>query len=305
MQAKSKFLPYLALASGILALTFSSLFVRWAVGAPGAVAAFYRMLIGAVVFLPFYLSQPSKKRKIDKRWIFLPILGGIFSAVDHAVWATSINYTRVANATLLNHLAPLWVSLVALIFWRERLVGKFWLGLVMAFGGAVVVLGSDFLAHPQLNTGNLLAVSSSVFFAAYVLTTQRGRNHFSTLTYVFIITTICCVILLGVNLAAGNPLSGFPKTTYLSFLGGGLISQVIGYFSIGYALGHLPASVVSPTMLIEPVLTALVAIPLAGEPLTPGLWIGGLISLIGIYLINRSRETTPSSAESEGVQPTK
>ena len=58
-------------------------------------------------------------------------------------------------------------------------------------------------------------------------------------------------------------------------------------------------------MLIEPVLTALVAIPLAGEPLTPGLWIGGLISLIGIYLINRSRETTPSSAESEGVQPTK
>jgi drug/metabolite transporter (DMT)-like permease len=296
MQAKSKLLPYVALASGILALSVSSLFVRWAVGAPGAVASFYRMTIGALVFLPFYLRQPAEKRKIDLRWIFLPILGGFFTAGDHGIWATAINYTRIANATLLNNLAPLWVALVALILWREKLTGGFWFGLVMTIGGAAVVLGSDFIAHPQLNTGNLLGVLSSFFYAAYFLVTQRGREHFSTLTYVFLITTICSIVLFGVNLGVGNPISGFPPTTYLSFLGAGLISQVIGYFSVGYALGHLPASVVSPTMIAQPVLTALLAIPLAGEPLTPALWLGGLVVLAGIYLINRSRETTTHRA---------
>ncbi len=303
MLAKPKILPYLALTCGILVLSFSSLFVRWAVGAPGAVAAFYRMAIGAVVFLPFFLRQPREQRKFDRRWLFLPILGGIFTAGDHGFWATAINYTRVANATLLNNLAPLWVALVALIFWRERLRTGFWLGLILTLGGAAIVLGGDFFDHPQFNTGNLLGVISSFFYAAYFLTTQRGREHFSTLTYVFLITTICALVLFGVNLAAGNPLSGFPSATYLSFLAAGLISQVIGYFSIGYALGHLPASVVSPTMIAQPVITALLAIPLAGEPLVPALWIGGLVALAGIYLINRSREPAPGRAEPEGSLP--
>jgi len=233
MTAKPKYLPYLALACGILALSFSSLFVRWAVDAPGAVAVFYRMAIGSIVFLPFFLSQPAEKRKIDWRWAFLPLLGGIFTTCDHALWVTSINYTRVANATLLNNLAPMWVALFALIFWHERLSAKFWFGLVMAIGGAAAVLGSDFLVHPRQISGNLLAVISSLFYAAYVLTTQRGREHFSTLTYVFLITSLCSILLLGVNLTVGNPLSGFSTPTLLSFLGAGLISQAIGYFSVG------------------------------------------------------------------------
>lgn len=292
MTTQTKFLPYLALTSGILALSLSSLFVRWA-EAPGAVTSFYRMAVAALVFVPIFLRQPAAARRIDRRWLFLPLLGGLFTAMDHATWATAINFTRVANATLMNNLAPLWVALVAFIFWREKLNSAFWIGLVMAIGGATVVLGNDFIARPQLNQGNLLAVGSSLFYAAYFLTTQRGRQHFSTLTYVFLITSISSLILLGVNLGLGNPLWGFSTPTYLTFLGAGLISQVIGYFSVGYALGHLPASVVSPTMIAQPVLTALMAIPLASESLVPAQWIGGLVVLAGIYLVNRSRDSRP------------
>jgi drug/metabolite transporter (DMT)-like permease len=284
-----KILPYLALVSGILALSLSSLFVRWA-DAPGAVTSFYRMAVASLVFLVIFARQPAAARRIERRWLFLPLLGGLFTALDHATWATAINYTRVANATLMNNLAPLWVALVAFLIWRERLSVQFWLGLVMAIGGAALVLGSDFLARPQLNSGNLLAVLSSLFYAAYFLTTQRGRAHFSTLTYVFLITAVSSLILLGANLLLGNPLWGYNTPTLLAFLGAGLISQVIGYFSVGYALGHLPASLVSPTMIAQPVLTALMAIPLAGEPLLPPQWIGGLIVLSGIYLVNLSRQ---------------
>ncbi len=295
---RTKILPYLALISGILALSLSSLFVRWA-EAPGAVTSFYRMTIGSLVFLPIFLRQPGEQRRLDRRWLFLPLLGGLFTSLDHATWATAINFTRVANATLMNNLAPLWVALVAFLIWREKLSARFWVGLIMAIGGASVVLGSDFLARPQLNQGNLLAVLSSLFYAAYFLTTQRGRAHFSTLTYVFIITASSSLILLLANLALDNPLWGYSTPTLLSFLGAGLISQVIGYFSVGYALGHLPASVVSPTMIAQPVLTALMAIPLAGEALLPAQWIGGLVVLSGIYLVNISRQAQQKPAISE------
>ncbi|GAP09560.1 predicted permease, DMT superfamily [Bellilinea caldifistulae] len=296
-----KILPYLALVSGILALSLSSLFVRWA-DAPGAVTSFYRMAVASLVFLVIFLRQPVSARRIERRWLFLPLLGGLFTALDHATWATAINFTRVANATLMNNLAPLWVALVAFLIWRERLSARFWLGLVMAIGGAALVLGSDFLARPQLNQGNLLAVLSSLFYAAYFLTTQRGRARFSTLTYVFLITVVASLILLAANLLLGNPLWGYSTPTLLAFLGAGLISQVIGYFSVGYALGHLPASLVSPTMIAQPVLTALMAIPLASEALLPPQWIGGIIVLSGIYLVNISRQK-PTNAPLQNPSP--
>jgi drug/metabolite transporter (DMT)-like permease len=71
--------------------------------------------------------------------------------------------------------------------------------------------------------------------------------------------------------------------------------------SLAYALGHLPASVVSPTMTLQPIVTTLLAIPLLGE--IPSIWqgIGGAMALFGIYIINQSHNqnqvepTTPNA----------
>lgn len=289
-------LPYLALVSGILALSLSALFVRWA-QAPGTVTSFYRMLVAAIVLFPLLLRQKNNLKSSLKKWWLFPVLGGLFTAIDHATWSTSISYTYVGNATLFNNLAPLWVSLIALIVWHEKLTRKFWLGLVFTLSGAVIVLAANLIFQPQFSRGDGLAIFSSLFYAGYFLITQRGRQYFDTLSYVWVVAVVSAVVLLGINLFSKQPLTGYPPTTYLAFLGAGLISQVIGYFSVGYALGHLPASIVSPTMITQPVITALMAIPLAGEILLPIQWLGGLIVLFGIYLINRSYNQTVKKAQ--------
>ncbi|NMB89835.1 MAG: DMT family transporter, partial [Chloroflexi bacterium] len=122
--------------------------------------------------------------------------------------------------------------------------------------------------------------------------TQRGRRFWDSLAYIWLVSLTSAIVLLGVNLSGGQPLAGFSTQTYLSFLGAGLISQVIGYISVGYALGRLPASVVAPTMILQPVITALMAIPLAGEALALPQLAGGLAVLGGIYLVNLSQQTT-------------
>jgi drug/metabolite transporter (DMT)-like permease len=86
---------------------------------------------------------------------------------------------------------------------------------------------------------------------------------------------------------AGHALWGFAPGTWLALLALALISQVAGWLAITYALGHLSASVVSPTLLAQPVLTALFAVPLLGEGLSPRQMLGGLVALAGIYLVNR------------------
>ncbi len=284
---KSKVLPYLALLGCVLALSLSSLFIRLAEASP-LVTTFYRMAIAALVFTPFGIHTLKNQPRLKPVHLLFPILAGGLSAFDHATWGFSIMLTRVANATLLNNIAPLWVALVAWFFWKRRPSSRFWIGLLFTLAGATVVLGYDMLMHPTLTFGDLLAVLSSFFYAGYYLVTERGRMVLPAITYVWLATASTAMVLLAANLVSGQSLAGYPLNTYLVFLAAGLISQVGGYFSIVYALGHLSAAVVSPTMIAQPVLTALLAIPVLGEALFPGQFIGGMVVLLGIFLVNTS-----------------
>jgi drug/metabolite transporter (DMT)-like permease len=281
------FLPYVAMGVGIVALGFSAIFVRWA-GAPGPVTGFYRMAIASLILLPFALGRhgtPTRWPAVGIRWA---VLGGLFLAIDIALWNTSVGMTSAANATLFANTAPLWVALAARLFFREKLAGRFWLSLLLTLSGAAAVLGLDFSTHITLGLGDLLAISASLFYAGYYLMTQRGRDHLGPLAYVWLAGVASSGVLLVVNLAAGLPLTGYPAQAWLAFLGLALITQVVGYVAVGYALGHLPASLVAPTMVGQPVVTALLAIPLLGEHLTTVQWLGGAAVLIGIYLVHRS-----------------
>jgi drug/metabolite transporter (DMT)-like permease len=193
------------------------------------------------------------------------------------------------NPTLLANTAPLWVGLGALIFFRERLNRVFWAGLFLAMFGAVVVLGLDSLRGASLGLGTFLGLLAGVFYGGYFLITQRGRESLDSLTYFWISAVSSTLILFVLSLALRLPLGGYSAMTYLNFLALGLVTQVAGYLAINYALGYLASTIVAPTMLGQPVLTAILAAWLLGEPL--GLWqaLGGIAVLIGIYVVHHSR----------------
>lgn len=282
-------LPYLALIFGVIALGFSALFVRWA-NAPGPVVGFYRIGLSTLILIPFFIVRQSKGASISKAILIFPILGGVLTALDHGFWNTSVIFTSAANATLLGNTAPLWVALFAWLAWKERLKAAFWIGLLLSLAGAAIVLGTDFLRHPTLGIGDILAITAGVFYAGYFLVTQRGRVHWDTLSYVWIVGLVSSICLLGISLSLGMPITGYPVQSYLAFLGAALVSQTGGYLAVGYALGHLPASLVAPTMIGQPVVTALLAIPLLGESLQAGQIMGGLAVLAGIFIVHTSRE---------------
>ena len=295
MPVTKKILPYLALGATIVSLTFAAFFVRWA-NAPAPVMGFYRLGIATLILTPFYVRRTRRAPRgapLGRGIMILPVLAGLGSALDHFVWNSSLEYTSAANATLLGNTAPLWVALAAWLLFRERTKGLFWLGLALTMGGAVAVLSSDFLRHPMIGWGDLLALSAGIFYAIFFLFSQRSRQHFDTLSHVWICSLSSTLALLMLSLVTGSALTGYSLFTYLMFLAAALLPQLIGYLSMGYALGHLPASIVSPTLLGQPVLTALLAIPLLGEPLQPVQWIGGLVVITGIYLVHRSRESAP------------
>ena len=196
--------------------------------------------------------------------MIFPILAGIFTAGDFSLWNSSLSFTTAANATLLGNTAPLWVAMGAWLIFRAKLKRAFWLGLALALAGALLIMGSDFLLHPRLGIGDLMASTAAIFYASYMLSTQRGRQHIDPLRYTWLVGVSASCTVFIINLILRNRLTGYDPQTWLVFLGTAVVSQTIGYISISYALGHLPAHIVSPTMVGQPIMTTLLAIPLLG-----------------------------------------
>lgn len=288
---RTRTLAYLSLLGGIIALSLSPLFLRWA-DAPGVTTSFYRMTVAAIVLaIPGWKAMRKQSgAKIPWALLLPGLAAGFFTAGDHGLWSYSLSGTSVANAMLFNYIAPLWVALFAAFVWHEQLRLSFWSGLLLVLSGMVLVVTSNMGAGFRINSGDILAILSSIFYAGYFLFGQTGRRHLPTLTFIWLVAVGASTGLFIITQVLRAPISGFTPTTWLIFLITGLFSQVGGYFMVAYALGHLPAAVVAPSMLASPVLSALLAIPFAGEMLSPAQALGGVIVLAGIWLINRPRE---------------
>lgn len=284
----------------MIALTLSPLFVRWA-DAPGMMTSFYRMLITTLVLTPFLVHWVIKNGRLNLTLFVLPIIAGVFTSLDHAFWCSALERTSVANSALLNNISPVWVALFAMIVWHERLNGRFWFALIAVLVGAATVLGSTVLMRPDFALGDALAVISSFFYAGYFIISQKGRRRLDTLPFIWIVTFTAMVCLFLYTRLMGMPLGGYSRETYKTFFQAALISQLGGFFLVTYTLGKLPASIVAPTMVIQPVLSALLAIPLAGEPLMLSQVVGGAVTLGGIYLINTSQNGHKKETEAMAV----
>ena len=279
---------YGALAIGLICIAFSAIFTKDA-QVPGTVSAFYRVGIAAIVLAPLFLRNASRGNvaRGGRIWL-LAAAAGVFFMLDLGIWNTSLFLTNAANATLLANDAPIIVGLVAVLVFREQLRISYWVGLAVALAGMGIIIGLDIFSGSGFGVGDLMAMLAGFFYACYMLVIQRVRVRMDTLSTLWISTVVGTILLFALNLALGYSMWGFTAHQYVQLFLLGLVSQVIGYLAINYALGHLPASVVSPTLLGQPVLTALLAVPLLGEALEVHQIIGGIVALVGIFLVNRS-----------------
>lgn len=279
---------YGTLVIGLICIGLSAIFTRDA-QVPGTVSGMYRVGIAALVLAPLFWRNVRRGKVVRGRRVWLlAAAAGVFFMLDVSIWNTSLFLTNAANATLMANDAPIIVGLVAVLIFRERLRLSYWVGLAVALGGMGIIVGLDVFSGTGLGVGDLLAMLAGFFYAFYMLVIQRVRVYMDTLSSLWISTFMGTLLLIGLNVALGHSLWGFTLSQYAYLFALGLVSQVIGYLAINYALGHLPASVVSPTLLGQPVLTALLAVPLLGEMLEPRQAIGGIVALVGIFLVNRS-----------------
>jgi drug/metabolite transporter (DMT)-like permease len=275
-----------ALLAGATCIALSPIWVRVADVGP-TVSAFWRVALAVpllwVVFLS--ISRTPSKEKPDP-WLLLA--AGFAFAGDLAFWHWSIQFTSVANSTLLANLASIFVTLAAWVLWRQRPTATFLAGLAAALVGVALLVRASLGFSPQALLGDALGVVTAMFYAWYLLSVKGIRDRgIATLQLMAVTTTITAVILFPVALLSDEGLLPPSVMGWLKLLGLAWISHSAGQGLIAYALAHLPASFSAVGLLFQPVMAALFAWLLLGEPLVPIQIAGGLVVLVGIYLAHR------------------
>ena len=132
----------------------------------------------------------------------------------------------------------------------------------------------------------------------YVIIGRSLRQRVSLTTYVFVVYGMAGFVLFALALASGYALFGYPTMAYLWFFLLALIPQLLGHSSYNYALGFLPAAIVSITLLGEPIGSTILAYIFLGEIPTLLTAIGAVLILTGIFIASVSDIKSSASAES-------
>jgi drug/metabolite transporter (DMT)-like permease len=286
---KPKLSPWLFLALGILCIAFSAIFVKLA-AINGVSAAFYRMFIATVALLPYYLLK--RRSKFNVRQASLAFLCGIFFATDVSMWYVAIMRTDATVSTLLGNLAPLWTGMLGFLFYKLKPNRFYWIGTVIALTGVVILLGYENVFHLKVNSGFFLAISASVFYALYLLSSNVVRQSFDTVSFMMFALLGSVFASFIYTQLTHAPLWGFSTHTWLALLGMGLFSHLLGWLALNDALGHIPSTEASIALLSQSVFTAILATILLGEQISLHQVVGGIIVLLGISLVYIKRTKT-------------
>lgn len=277
-----------ALLAGGVAIGFAGIFMRLSDVNPIA-SAFWRMLLAAPVLWAWALATARADRAAGLRTGLTTVaaLSGLFFGIELGIWHLSLHYTTVANATLLSNLAPLFIALWLWLAHGERFSRGFLGGMALALTGAVVLIGPSATGGGTHLLGDGLGLLSTTFYAAYQLVVKDARATYSTARLMAWSTSVTALVLLPFALWMPGPFWPAEAAGWLPLLGLALIAQIGGQTVIAYAFAHLPASLASVSLLVQPLTAAIAALAIFGERIGPWQLAGAALLLCGIYFSKR------------------
>lgn len=295
----ARWLPFLVLGIGLLAVSLGGVLARLAQGegVSSLAVATWRLGFAALLVTPVALHHSRRElASLSGRQLALTAAAGLFLALHFATWITSLEFTSVASSTALVSTNPLWIGLVTIVFFRARINGLMLAGIAFSLAGSLFIFWADSAnAAPGRDPmfGNFLAIAGSWSFSAYLIVGSRLRATLSLPAYIWLAYSAAALILLAssiASIASGNgaaALTGYPAQAWLLLLGLALGPQLTGHTAYNWSLRHVSPTFVAVVALGEPVVGAALAYFAFGEGFAPLQAAGFLLLVSGIYFAAR------------------
>ena len=283
----------MVLALGIFSVSWAAIFVRFC-DAPAVIIAFYRLGISTLILAAGYRwFGGGSLLKLEVRSYLWILLSGLFLGIHFIAWIEAVQRIPVFTASTLATTHPIVVGLVSWLFLGERMHRYLGAGIALSFLGAVFMGwsggGPESAGLGEDRLGYALAVGASLGFSAYVLIGRKVRRTVGLLDYILPTYGAAALFVLVIVLLRGVEFTGYDAQTYAMFLLLASVPTVVGHSSFNWALRYVSATLVTVSVLGEPVGAAVLAVLFLGETPSPLKLLSGLVILIGIYLAARGK----------------
>ena len=260
-------------------------FVR-AISVSSGELALYRAVLAAFLIALFLLvtKQPIPFRSIRKE-VPLLLLSGAAMGFNWILLFEAYKYTTVSIATLSYYFAPVIVTLVCPLLFREKLTRKQILCFVMSTAGIVLITGIGGTGGSNHLLGILFGLGAAVLYATVILLNKFIKNvqgiHRTFLQFLSAIVVLVPYVLStgGITLGGLNPL-GWVNLLIVGFIHTGITYCM--YFS---SLKELPGQKAAILSYIDPLVAVVISVALLGEPMTLFQVLGGAL-ILGFTLWN-------------------
>lgn len=277
--SRPRWLALAALLGGACVIGMAAILVRMSDAGPSA-TGFWRLIFAMPLLALMTWRTAGSIGKPPK----MALWAGLFFALDLGFWHYGIQYTSVANATVLTNLTPVVVTAFAWIFLRQKPRALFLVAVAAAVGGASLMAyakGGAALRNQPL--GDALSVATALWYALYFLTMAEGRKTEVASRMMFWAGVAGAPLLLAATLLLGEPLTPATGVGWAACAALGLM-HVAGQGSIAWAMGRLPTSTASVVVLVQPVVAAWLGWLLFAEAIGPLQGLGAAMTLAGVVL---------------------
>lgn len=277
--------PRLLMAVSMAIFGTLGLFVRHIPISSGALALCRAVLAAGMIGLGLLLTKQRIPLSAIRREVPLLLLSGGALGINWMLLFEAYRYTTVTVATLSYYFAPVIVTAVCPILFREKLSGKQLLCFGMSTVGLILITISGDGPGSDGIRGILLGLGAACFYASVVLLNKYIRNV-SGLQRTFLQFLAAAAVLIPyVALTGGLELAGLNSTGWANLLIVGLVHTGLAYCLYFSALRDIPGQKAAILSYIDPLVAVVISVTVLGEPLT-GLQLlgGGLI--LGFTLYN-------------------
>ena len=202
---------------------------------------------------------------------------------------TGLSFTSAGTASLITGLSPIINAIALFIFLKVRIASTQWLGIIISCFGVYVVAQADvsFAVSHTVMFGNCLVFLSACSWVTYTIINKPltlKHDNLSLNTFQYLIGTF--ILLVIAFLKEGNPFPGWNLKIWLNIIYLGVFCSALAFFLYLFALKRLNSTIITSFINLVPFVSVAGAGILLKEPIPLAKLLGGLLTIIGVYIVS-------------------
>lgn len=261
-----------------------------------------RQFFGGLCYVFFFMAKGTAFPK-GKEWGSVLILSFLNFMLSNALSTWGVKYISAGLGSVIGAIFPLWLVIIAMIGSRTKIQSKTAIGLLLGFAGICVIFYEhlhDFI-NPDFRFGIFLSLASTWSWAFGTLYTKKHAARFNPYFSLGLQMLLSGAVLVLFTNLTGNAISmgNIPWQSWASIAYLVIFGSVISFMAYLYALQNLPTEQASIYAYVNPIVAVLLGWMIFGEKLTSFIICGTLITLYGVYLVNKAAIKIVASTDGE------